>query len=144
MTEEIIESIAHDATIIDSRPKEGFVIVKIEDQAECSTCAAAKLCNKVSEKNHTINVPTKQASEFKPGDKVVIEGSEQMHRKAIMIATVIPCIILVAVMVGIYLLTFDQLKAVVGGLASTVFFFGVLYACRNKISHEFVFTIKRR
>lgn len=144
MSEDIIESITHDGTIISSSPKDGLVTVKIDDEAECNSCAAAKLCRKISDKNHTIDIHTNHASKYQPGDKVSIQGTEQMHRKAIMLATVIPCIILIAVMVGTYILTLNQLMSVTCGLASTVFFFVLLYACRNKIAHEFVFTIKPR
>ena len=59
-----------------------------------------------------------------------------------MIATVIPSIALVAVMVIIYMLTADQTVAALGGIGSMIFFFVMLYLFRNRIAHEFSFTIK--
>ena len=70
-----------------------------------------------------------------------MRGTEQMHHKAIMYATVLPCAFLVAVMVAVYLITFNQLAAALSGLGVTILFYVILWACRNKIAHEFVFSI---
>lgn len=64
-----------------------------------------------------------------------------MHRKAIMYATVLPCIALVAVMVAVYLLTLNQLAAALSGIGVMILFFFILWCSRNKIAHEFCFTI---
>lgn len=118
------------------------VEVELQEQAECGSCPAAKLC--VGDKGHrdTVWVETSGAAGYKPGDEVVVRGTEQLHRKAIMIATVIPSVALVAVMVIIYMLTADQTVAALGGIVSMIFFFVMLYLFRNRIAHEFSFTIK--
>lgn len=119
----------------------GSIVVRISDEAECSECPAAVLCGSTGGKGHTIKVETPHASSYRKGDLVTVRGTEQMHHKAITIATVLPCIALVAVMTAIYLLTASQLAAALGGLAATVIFFVLLYLFRNKIAHEFIFRI---
>ena len=64
-----------------------------------------------------------------------------MHRKAIFLATLFPCIILVAVMAAVFILTGSQGIAAVTGLAAMLLFFLILFLCRNKIAHEFQFQI---
>ena len=142
MTADVIERITHNGTVVATNLKTGHVMVRIDEQAECSGCAAAKLCNKISDNNHTLKIYTKDIAKYKVGDKVTASGTEQMHRKAIMLATVFPCIILIATMTSIYLLTSNEALAVIVGICSTIIFFILLYLFRNKISHEFIFTLR--
>lgn len=138
METEYIEEIDHTGTVVSVNP--GSVKVSIDTDGECGSCPAAKLC-KGSEQS-TLEIPTNAANSFKRGDRVILTGTEQMHRKAIMLATVLPCIALIAVMIIVYLLTFSQIAAALCGLGTTLVFFMILYLCRNKIAHEFNFTIK--
>lgn len=141
---EYIDYIDHDAVVVSVDTKQGKVVVKVGETDDCQACPAARLCglaDKTGARTRTFTVETPEAAEFRPGQKVTLRGTERMHRRAIMTATVIPCIILVAVMVGIYLLTANQLAAACGGLASMLFFFVLLYLLRNKIKHEFHFSI---
>ena len=138
---ETIEYIEHKAVVVNTNPEEGQVTLRIEDTEECGECPASKFCNSRGEPSTKVVVNTPMASRLRKGDFVTVRGTERMHRKAIMYATVFPCIILVAFMVGIYLLTGSQLAAALSGLGATVIFYIVLWACRNKIAHEFIFTI---
>ena len=55
-----------------------------------------------------------------------------MHHKAIMYATVLPCAFLVAVMVAVYLITFNQLAAALSGLGVTILFYVILWSAAIK------------
>lgn len=139
--EELIEYIEHDGIVDSVDTAHNKVTVTVIDKDECGSCPAATLCRAGDGTHNQIEVITPHAASYKKGDEVTIRGSEQMHHKAVMYATVIPCIALVAVMVGVYLLTFNQLAAALSGLAATAVCFIALYACRNKIAHEFTFKI---
>lgn len=139
---ELIESIEHDGVVVGVESVNDLVHVRTSDKEECSSCAASVLCS--GSGKDTIAVRTPHAGDFHTGDLVTISGTEQMHRKAIMLATVLPCIALIAVMVGVYIASGNQLAAVLSGLGATVIFYAVLYLCRYKIAHEFVFTISHR
>lgn len=140
-----IESIIHDGIVKDVDPAKKTVTVLVSDKDECGGCPAARLCSISGEETQTITITTKDALSFKKGDEVEIEGSEQLHRKALTIATVLPCIILVAVMVGVYILTGgNQSAAALAGIGATILFFLILYLARNSIAHEFVMTIRHK
>ena len=108
---------------------------------DCVSCPAHKLCNHGQKNENIVDVQTSEA--FLVGDLVEIVGTEIMHRKAIMLAIVLPCIIMVASMVGIYLLTLNETIAAIAGLILMILFFVALYAMRNKIEKEFVFRINK-
>ncbi len=141
MNTDIIEHIDHHGIVASVDPAYDKVTVRIDDRDECGTCPAANLCTGGREASGLITVTTPHASSFRKGDEVIVRGTEQMHRKAIMLATVLPCIALVAVMVAVYILTANQLAAAVCGLTVTVFFFVILFVFRNRIAHEFNFSI---
>ena len=135
------EEIKHKGRIVAVDPKRGRVRAIIEGSSDCVSCPAHKLCNHGQKNENIVDVHTSEA--FLVGDLVEIVGTEIMHRKAIMLAIVLPCIIMVASMVGIYLLTLNETIAAIAGLILMILFFVALYAMRNKIEKEFVFRINK-
>lgn len=133
--------IEHDAIVVSTTPSKNAVVVRLDDSDECGECPAARICQASGQSDNKITVITPHAARFKKGDIVTLRGTEQMHHKAVMLATVLPCIALVAVMVAVYLITFNQLAAALCGIGVTFAFYLILYLCRNKIAHEFLFTI---
>lgn len=141
MKEETIEYIEHSGVVKSINAHNGTVVVSLEDNENCSECPAAALCNISASTTNNVSVAVNNPDSFKIGDRVVLEGSERLHRKAIMLATVIPSIILIAVMTGVFIMTGSQLTACISGLGSMIFFFLVLWLMRNQLQHEFVFEI---
>lgn len=140
MTEEI-EYIDHQGRITAIDKDNGNVTVSLIEQADCGECPASKLCNNFSPDKNIVTVPVGDTSGFKTGEFVYLRGTERLHRKAIMLATVIPSLALIIVLIGIYLLTGSQLAACLSGLGAMIVFFVGLYLIRNKLQHEFVFEI---
>lgn len=122
----------------------GKVRVKIADASQCGTCAAASLCSMGSKKQGTeLDVSVPASLQVGVGDKVEIAGTEQLHKKAIRLATLYPTLAILAVMIGVYLLTGNQLAAAFSGIGTMILFFVTLWLFRNKIEHEFSFSVKR-
>lgn len=142
MTEEI-EYIDHQGRITAIDQGKSSVTVTLLEDADCGECPAGKLCTNFTPDKNVIEVPVADVSEYKVGDFVSVRGTEKLHRKAIMLATVIPSVALIAVMIGVYLLTASQLAACLSGLGSMFLFFFGLYLMRNRLAHEFVFEIKK-
>ena len=136
-----IEYIEHEAIVKKIQPELNLVTVRIDDIEECGDCPASNLCGSKGETSNIVTIKTPYADRFKVDDIVTVRGTEKMHHKAIMYATVFPCIILVATMVGLYLLTGNQLASALTGLGVTMLFYFILWLFRNKIAHEFTFTI---
>lgn len=139
MKTETIEKITHHATVESVAPGKGTITVKLHHSDDCGSCPALQLCE--ASKSKTLTLPVARPQRFKAGEKVELSGTERIHRKALMMATVYPCIALVAAMTGIYIACGNQLTAVAGGLGVMIFFFAMLYAFRNKMRHEFSFEV---
>lgn len=136
-----LDYIDHTGIVTAINPGANSVTVKIDDCDNCGDCPACKICEATGQTENVVTIITPHASAYKQGDVVTVRGTEQMHRKAIIYATVLPSIALVAVMVLVYILTFNQLAAALSGIAVTIIFYVLLWAYRNKIAHEFSFSI---
>lgn len=143
-TTEYYDHIEHTGIVESIDLRNGIIKVRIDDSDECGDCPAARLCEAGGQASNLVSISSTHPSSYRKGDIVTLQGTEQMHKKAIMYATVLPCIAIIAVMIAVYLLTFNQLAAALSGVAVMVVFFCLLYAFRNKISHEFAFTIVGR
>lgn len=115
------------------------ITVRVLTDGDCGGCPAAKLCGVASADDKLTTLRVDSPSRFRTGMKVLLRGSERMHRRAIMLATVLPCICLIAIMVAVYLLTADQLAAALCGAGAMVLFYLVLWLMRDKVAHEFEF-----
>lgn len=141
---ENIESIDHSAIVENIDEKSSTVTVRIlPDGKECGGCPAARLCGISEKEGEELKITDPRAGRFSKGERVIVSGREALHRKAIMIATVIPCLLLLISMVGVYLLTGNQTLSVLCGLGLTVIFYLLLYLVRNRIAHEFNFTLRK-
>ena len=121
------------------------VKVRVAVDDSCSSCPASGLC-KVGggDTAQIFTVYVGDPGAYSVGDKVEIEGSEKYHRKAIRLATLYPTLAIIAVMVGIKLLTGSDLVAALGGLGTMVLCFLALYLCRKRLAPEFAFSIRRK
>lgn len=136
-----VEYIEHDGRIKSIDTAKGLITVSVIEQADCGECPASKLCNNFTPDNNLLTIPVADPGKFEVGDFVTLRGTERLHRKAILLATVIPSVALVAVMIGIYLLTGNQLAACLSALGAMIIFFAGLYIFRNKLAHEFSFEV---
>lgn len=140
MAEEL-EYIDHNGRVTAINPGKGTVTVTLLEEADCGECPAGKLCNNFAPDKNVVEIHVADTSHFKIGEFVAVRGSERLHRKAIMLVTVIPSLALIAVMIGIYLLTGSQLAACLSAIGAMLVFFYGLYLMRHRLAHEFVFEI---
>lgn len=137
-----LEYIDHGGRVESVDMQSRALTVRIDDEHDCGGCPAAKLCGAASGSKTTV-VPVRHPESFAVGDRVRLSGTERMHRRAIMLATVFPCLALIAIMVMIFVITGNQLWAALGGIASMLVFYLALYLARNKIEHEFGFEVEK-
>lgn len=140
-TSSAVEYIDHSAVIKSIDPERGEVTLELGATPECEGCAASRLCNPAGETLRTLTLRPDNVRDFQPGDRVTLRGTERLHQKAILIATVIPSIALIAVMIIIYYLTASEAAAALAGIGSMLLFFLLLYLSRNRLAHEFSFEI---
>lgn len=118
----------------------GVVYVSMEQTDSCGGCALHKVCHP-SDREAVVPVVTPDAACFQPGQKVKVMVSERQHRGAIMLLTVLPCLVLVASMPAVYLLTGSQPVAALSGVGLTALFYALLWACRKQLQKKYYFTI---
>lgn len=135
------EQIVHLGKVLSVDSSVGSIEILLEDGGDCGSCPAAKLCNHGPKSENKVVVMSDDT--FEVGEKVRVVGTEMMHRKAIVLALVCPCLLLIATMVMVYLLTLDESVAALSGLGLMLVFFIVLYMCRNRIAREFVFRVEK-
>lgn len=141
---ETTDSILHKAVIKRIDWESNTLTAVLSDNEDCGVCPASRICGAMSaDKSRTLTVKVSNASAFHVGEEVELEGTARMHHKAVMLATVLPAIALVAIMTAIYMLTFNQLAAALSGLGAMILFFIVLYLCRDKVAKEFNFIVKK-
>ncbi|MDE6336519.1 MAG: SoxR reducing system RseC family protein, partial [Muribaculaceae bacterium] len=133
--------IYHWAYIVSSSIDKKDLEVRILDKVTCQSCPAEALCLLSYKQDKNVKISTPLASKFKPGDNVLIRGVETLPKKFMLIATILPCIILITSMVIVYLLTFNQALAIIFGIGITLMLFILIWTSRNRVSHEFVFSI---
>lgn len=135
------EQIVHLGKVLSVDSSVGSIEILLEDGGDCGSCPAAKLCNHGPKSENKVVVMSDDT--FEVGEKVRVVGTEMMHRKAIVLALVCPCLLLIATMVMVYLLTLDESVAALSGLGLMLVFFIVLYVYRNRIAREFVFRVEK-
>lgn len=136
-----VEYIEHEAVVMSVNNADNTVRVRINDGDECGSCPASALCRANGSPTNDITVAVSHPSEYKVDDIVTIRGTEQLHRKAIRLAVILPSVAMVALMVLVYVLTASQLAAALAGIATLIIFYILLYMARNRIAHEFSFEI---
>lgn len=141
MATDYVEYIDDDGVVESVDSHAGTLTVRITGEDECGSCPAARLCRASGKGDRTATVRVKDTSRYVKGQRVVLRGTERMHRKAIMFATVLPCIALIATMVLTYLLTGSESQAATYGICMTVAFFALLYLMRGRIAHQFDFEV---
>lgn len=136
------DHIDHDAIVEAILLSEKKVRVRMVGQKECEGCAAMALCG-IKGESDELEISDPNPGRFSVGDHVTIVITESLHHKAIMLATVIPCMVLILSMTGIFLLTGNQGLSVGIGICLLTIFYLILYLMRDKLAHEFVFTLKQ-
>lgn len=138
---EFLDHIDHQGVVTSIDAAHNTVMVRVDDEGECGSCPAAALCSGHIDPANLVKIITPHAGLYRKDDIVTVRGTERMHHRAIMYATVLPCIILVAVMVGVYIISHSQLAAALCGLGTMILFFLILWVARNRVEHEFTFEI---
>lgn len=131
---------AEPARVVRVDAARGVVYVSMEQTASCGGCALERVCHPKG-REAVVPVSTRDAASYSPGQKVSVAVSERQHRGAIMLLTVLPCLVLVATMPAVYLLTGSQPLAAISGVALTALFYALLWANRKRLQKKYYFTI---
>ena len=129
------ESISHKGQVVDINPQN--TTVRFLSESACSACHAEF-------KEETLVVPTDPRAGYAVGDEVEVLLSATMGFKAVWIAYMIPLAVLFAVFFGATALGLAEVWAGLASIAGVALYYLGVWLLRDRLSDEYVFTLKSK
>ena len=136
----MVDNISHSGVV--ESVEDGCVHVRIVVTSACAACKVAGYCNAAESKEKVVDVYSAKSAAYVVGQAVTVSVSRQVATHALLLAFGLPFVILVAVLVGVLLLTGDELWAALGGLLALVPYYGILWLFRQKVRDRLAFQIE--
>lgn len=139
----MIQTISHDAVVksIDSER----VRVTILQSSACAGCAAKKMCNSAEAKEKDVEVFTSQASSYRVGENVLLEGRLSDGRRAALIAYGHPLFALLPTLFIAKALTGNDTYSALLALSVVALYYLVVFLFfRGKLQQSFSFKIAHK
>lgn len=124
--------------------KEGLVAVQIESTSACASCAAHAKCGFAESKNKTVEIPTEDWRNYRPGDTVEVKIDESRGMLAVWIAYVLPALLLIVDIVGLSVAGLPEWAVVLSSFAVLGLYVAILYASRRKVEGRFTLTVNKQ
>ncbi len=119
----------------------GLVAVEIASTSACAACEAHAKCGFAESKNKTIEVPTKQWSEYAEGEHVTVNIDQSRGLLAVWLAYVLPAVCMLAAIIGLSAAGAAEWVVAVVALAVLAIYVVILYLYRTKVEKHFTLTI---
>lgn len=119
------------------------VVVEISPSTACDGCHARSVCGSSNGKTRTIPVVRRDNGDFNIGDTVNVMITQAMGLKAVMIAYVIPCFVLLILLLTLPIVMENELACGLVALGSLAVYYLVLAFFRDKLGSGFVFTVEK-
>lgn len=122
--------------------EDGCVKVKIVQTSACSSCKIAGHCSASESKDKIVEVYDKTLDGLKVGDSVVVIASQRTGMLSVLLSSVIPLVILVAVLFFMIQLTENEVLSALTSIGALIPYYLVLYLMRDKIRSKLSFGIE--
>lgn len=132
-------NISHRGRVVEITPE--LTSVEIISEAACASCHAKGLCGLGESKSKLVQLPTSPYMDLAPGDEVEVLLSASMGHKAVWIAYVIPCFLLIAVLLILNATAVGELASGLGAIASVLVYYFVVWLFRGRLRNEYIFKI---
>lgn len=132
--------VCHDGTVI--ARKDAHVQVKIIALSACAGCHAKGMCSAADMQEKIIDAVAIETLQV--GDTVTIIMEEKLGRLAVLYGFVLPFVLLIAVLFGLYLSGRKETEAALWAIGSLVPYYLLLYVFREKIEKDFVFKAEKK
>lgn len=120
----------------------GKIKVRIIQTSACSSCKMSGNCNASESKEKIVDVYDDNPHGLKIGDEVVVVASQQAGFLAVLLSSVVPLFILIAVLIVAFVISESEIYAAVLSLCSLVPYYIILYCVREKIRVKLSFNIE--
>lgn len=118
------------------------VVVRIVQTSACSACSVKGYCSSADSKEKLIEVTAPDATSYKKGDAVTIEGRTSIGMHAVLLAFVIPFFLLIFTLFVFKALTQNELYAALAALMALIPYYCILWLNKTRLKQKFSFTIK--
>lgn len=134
-----LPTIVHEAVVRRTDALGGYVYVAVSDHEEeaCSSCAAALLCRR--NQGNELRIKVSKAERYKPGQRVRIGAGGGMHRRAVGLMLLLPCLMFVVCLAGCGMAGLKDWQSGLAGLGGAAFTYVTLYVCRRRLWTKFEF-----
>jgi len=133
--------ISHKGVIREIGPAD--TIVEIVSASACGACHAAGLCTMAEAVKKDVVVPTDASEHYRVGEEVEVVLRKSMGMKAVWISYVIPLAILLVLVVSLSYTSLHELVIAAIGLGGMAIYYFIVWLFRDRLSSEYVFTIRR-
>ena len=123
--------------------EDGRVKVRIIQSSACASCKVASHCNASENKEKIVEVYGALTSGLTVGDNVVVVASQRVGTLAVVLSSVIPLFILIAVLACVLALTGSEAVAALSSIGALLPYYLILYMCRERIRSRLSFRIER-
>lgn len=120
----------------------GKIKVRIIQTSACSSCKMSGNCNASESKEKIVDVYDDNPHGLKIGDEVVVVASQQAGFLAVLLSSVVPLFILIAVLIVAFVISESEIYAALFSLCSLVPYYIILYCVREKIRVKLSFNIE--
>ena len=134
------EEIEHSGCIEKIEP--GKLFIRIEKQSACSVCTVKGKCPLPESKEELITIDIENAGTYKVGDEVTVCLKTSLGLRAVLIAYIVPFIILMIVLIGVFTITKNEPAAGISALGSLVPYYLLLFLLREKSKAKFKLRIR--
>ncbi|MBQ0020315.1 MAG: SoxR reducing system RseC family protein [Bacteroidales bacterium] len=134
------ETIRHQGTVENITGE--IVKVRILQSSACSGCSAAKLCQSSESKEKIVDIRTSHSANYQIGDSVVVVGSLTQGLKATWWAYVLPLLMVIATVAGVYFAAGSDALAALAALTVLVVYYIIMYCMRSKFEARFQMQIE--
>ena len=135
-----LDAIKHSGFIKDM--DSGQYYVSIVAQSACAACHAKSVCNVSELQQEIVEVPRKQADNYKIGDQVEILMEKSLGPKAVMLGYFIPFLLLVTTLIVSLSLINNQGIAGLISIGILIPYYLILYLKRDALKTAFRFRIR--
>ena len=134
------EVISHPGRIVEVTPE--YTTVQFTALSACSACHAKALCEAGAEgEERVIQIPTTPGP-WEAGQEIEVCLKRGMGFKAVWLCYVIPLLVLLAVLLGLFFAGVQEWIAGLAAVGATLLYYLVLALFKERLSNEYTFYIK--
>ncbi len=121
---------------------DGCIKVRIVQSSACASCKVASRCNASESKEKIVEVYDEDTNMFSIGDNVIVTASQGMGFLAVLLSSVIPLFLLIAVLASVLAATSSEAWAALASLGALAPYYLILYMLKDKIRSRLSFKIE--